>query len=64
MVASVVTANSDRMPMTTTTTIVWARATAWDPTTLRMVIAATTTDREHLQGHLVVSSPSANIELA
>ena len=34
MLASVDTANTVRMPITTTTTTVWARATACDPTTL------------------------------
>ena len=61
MLESVVTANTTRMPMTTTTTTVWTRATACDPTTLSTVIATTTPTANTLT-HAV--SPSANIELA
>jgi hypothetical protein len=42
MFASVVTANTERMPITTITTTVWACATARDPTMLSTLITTTT----------------------
>ena len=55
MLASVATANTVSMPITTMTTTVCARATAWDPTTLTMVIATTTSTAKTLTQ---ASSPS------
>ncbi len=61
MLASVVTANNDRMPITTMTITVCTRATACEPTTLRTVIARTTTTAKTFSH---VSLPSATAELA
>ncbi len=61
MFARVVAAKIDRIPMTTTTTTVCTRATAWEPTMLSSVMAATTPTANTLS-HVVL--PSANAELA
>ena len=61
MLARVDTANTERMPITTVTTTVWARATALDPTTLSLVIATTTSTAKALTQ---TSPPSATAELA
>ena len=58
---SVATENTVRMPITTTTTTVWARATADEPTVLSALITSTTRTAKTL---IHASCPSANDELA
>ncbi len=53
--ASVATANTVSMPITTMTTTVWARATAREPTTLSIVMTSTTSTANTLTQ---ASSPS------
>ena len=61
MLASVDTANTVRMPITTMTTTVWARATTCEPSTLRNDMTTTTSTAKALT-HPV--SPSATALLA
>ena len=61
MFASVETAKMLSMPITTTTTSVWTRATAFDPTTLSAVITTTTPTANTLAQF---SSPSVAALLA
>jgi hypothetical protein len=60
MLISVATENNVRMPMTTTTTTVWARATACEP---RMLSNAITTITRTAKG-LIQSALSATAALA
>ena len=57
----VVTAKTLRMPITTTTTTVWTRATACEPTTFSAVMTTTTRTAKALAHP---SPPSANASLA
>ena len=61
MFEMVATANTDKMPITTMTTTVWTRATAWDPTMLSRVMAPITRTAKTLI-HAVL--PWASDELA
>ena len=61
MFAMVMIANPARIPITTTTTRLWTRATTLDPATLRPVM---TMSSATANAFTAAGSPSANAELA